>query len=425
MHHCRVWKSLWVSGLLASAGATPAFAQVASGGGSVLFRSDAAGVRVEPQYEPEPLRLGSLIADVRVAVAAVADSNVLRTAEGNADNVYLNVAPSVRLIGNIGPDSIALVARADLRRFASRATENSETFDLAASGRLDLGLNAQATWRAQMARDVELRGSAGSNVVAAGPAEYRTANVQASGQAQFGRLAISTSAAVSRRSYLPLVLNAGGKADQSFRDTRTVTVGPRANFSLTPATAFFVGGSASETQSLDRRQGRRRDSRGLALLAGVKLEGERLVVGEIGVGWRAQNYRNPLFSDYSGLTYDATIDWYPTPLISFRAQAGQDIVNSGLATVAGIIRQNVGVKAFYDPRRNVRVTLAIDHEHDDFREIGLTTDTTSTILTGQYLAGRHLIMSAFCRLQVRDASDGQSLDDYRSLAIGFAFTGRL
>ncbi|MFM9976644.1 MAG: outer membrane beta-barrel protein [Sphingomonadaceae bacterium] len=403
----------------------PAHAQGASGGGSALFRSDAAGVRIEPQYEPTPIRIGPLLADIRLAASAVADNNVLKTSDGSIDDVYLALVPSIRLIGNVGPDSISLAGRADFRRYVRREAENSETFDLTASSRISLSQDAQVNWRAQIAREVESRGSAGTNVRDASPAEYRTIDIQGSGRAEFGRLSVSAGAGVARQSYLPIRLETGARLDQSFRDTRTLSVAPRASFLLTPATSFFIGGSATKRESLDRRLGQLRDSNGIALLGGVRLEGERLIVGEIGVGWRRQNYRNPAFSDFGGLTYDATVDWYPTPLMSVRAQAGQDIVNSGIATVAGVVRQSFGLKGFYDPRRNIRIIAGFDHEHDDYREIALTTDTATATLTGQYLAGRHLIMSAFCRFQVKGSSDPQTIDDYRSLAIGVAFTGRL
>jgi len=426
MHHGRVSKGLRVCAALAAlAIGGPAQAQLASGGGSILFRSDAAGVRVEPQFEPSPLRLGPLLADVRVAVSAVADDNVLKTSSGTVSDAYLNVAPSARLIGNVGPHSLALAASAELRRFTRRDTENSETFDIGANSRIDLGQDAQATWRAQITREIESRGAAGINVIAAGPAEFRTASVSGGGRAQFGRLVVAASAGVARRTYLPLRLDAGGSFDQAFRDTRTLSVAPRASFLLTPATSFFVGGSATRSQSLDRGRGGTRDSTGYAMLGGVRIEGEGLIVGEIGVGWRGQEYRNPQFKDYGGFTYDATVDWYPTPLLSLRVQAGQDIVNSGISTVAGVVRQTLGLKAFYDPRRNVRVIFAIDRDRDEFREIGLTTDTATATLTGQYLAGRHLIMSTFWRFQTKRSSDTGALDDYRSLAVGLAVTGRL
>lgn len=400
-------------------------AQIASGGDTALFRSDAAGVRVEPQFEPRLLALGPLQAEVLLTARSVADSNIFRTSKGGAADLTFEILPSLRLLGSFGPHHATFSARAAVKRLARFRSENSETIDLSLGGRADFGSGSSTSWRMQYARDVESRGSAGSNIVAAGPPEFQTLQSAFTVRSDLGRLGVSAAAGIVQRSYLPLHLNAGGTLDQSFRDTRVLSIAPRASFGITSSAALFVAGSAIRTTSLNRARIGSRDAGGYTLLAGFRTETNGLVIGEIGVGRRGQNYRNPLFKDYHGLTYDATIDWYPTTLVSLRVQAGQDIVNSGLANVAGIVRRTVAANAYYDPLRNLRFNLGIEREHDIFREIKLSTNMVSATLTGRYQFGRHLGASSYFRLQTKDASDSKRLNGYTSVAVGIALTGSL
>lgn len=403
----------------------PAQAQIASGGGSTLFRSDAAGVRIEPQFEPRPIQLGPIQADVRLTTQAVVDSNIFKTPRNETSEAYIVAMPSVRMVGSFGLHRVNFSASGDLKRYARTTRENNETFDISLGGQADLGPETRMTWRTQYAREVESRGSAGVNDVDIEAGEADIIQSAWSARTSFGRLTVATSAGIVRRSYKPLLLATGKTLDQSFRDTRTWSVGPRANFALTPATAIFVSGAATKNTSVNRALSTLRDSSSFALLGGLRTESDGLIIGEVGIGWRGQNFQNPLFKGYRGFTYDVTLDWYPTPLVSFRLQGGQDVANSGLASVGGILRRSTTLNGYYDPLRKLRLNIGIDYQRDVYREIGLVTNTYTNSLTARYLIGRQLSASSFIRLQWKDTSNRLQLGGYTSVAGGLAVTGNL
>ena len=404
--------------------AEPATAQIASGGDTTLFKSDAAGVRSEPQFAARAISFGPWLADLRLTAAAIADSNVFRAASNRESDVKLTVSPTANLVGSFGADRVTLTAEADLTRHANVATENSETFALTAGGLFDFGPNASATARLRYAHEVETRGQAGSNIVNAGPAEVRRFEGAESFRAAFGRLTIALGVGYVEQRYAPLTLRSGGSIDQSFRNTRIFSLTPRANFALSPDTSFFVATGATKTKSI-RRDVTLRDATGYRLLAGVRSESNGLVIGEVGVGWRRQNYKNPLLKDFGGFTYDVTLDWYPTQLVSLRLQGGQDITNSGLTTVAGIERRTTAFKVYYDPLRRLRLTFALDYDRDRYREIGVGTRSTTAALTSRYLISPRFSVSGYLRYQSKTSSDAATLPGYRAASAGFALTGSL
>jgi len=400
-------------------------AQIASGGDTVLFRSDAAGVRVEPQYQVPPLMLGAVQATVAMTARVVADSNVFRVAENAVDDSFVEFLPSIRLLAGLGPHSAALSAQASARRYAKLTTDNRTNLSVLANGQVALGSASSATWRIGYARERETRGAGGLNVIAARPGEFRSLQSSVAATTQFGKLSVAASLGVVQTRYAPLRLANGAALGQSFRDVRTVRVAPRASYAFGSSASFFLAGAASRTRPLDRAVAMPRDASGFAVLGGLRSETDGLLIGELGIGWRAQNYRDARFRDFSGLTYDATIDWYPTRLVSVRVQAGQDIVNSGLPTVAGIVRRSLVARAYYDPLRKLRFVLTVDRDVDAFRELGFSTRTSVATLTGRYQLGRHVDISSFGRIESRASPSNALVPGYESVAFGVAVTGVL
>lgn len=402
-----------------------ACAQSVSAGETVLFRSDVAGVRVEPQYQATPLAIGPVLATIALTARFASDSNIFRTSKNVREDVYLEAVPSVGLAARFGAHTATLTARAAARRYTRFSTENRSAVDVAYGGRIDLGPPSALSFRTTYGRESEQRGSAGLNFVTAGPAEVQKIESSAAISTEFRRLGVSASASIARRSYSALQTAKGAALSQAFRDAKALRVGSRINFKVAPSATIFASGSANRTQSLNRSQGQLRDATGYTVLAGLRSDTESLIVGEVGIGWREQNYRNPAFRDFAGLTYDATVDWYPTRLVSVRVQAGQEIVNSNFASVAGIVRRSVGATFFYDPLRKLRFVFALNHDLDDYRELGISTQTTTAGLTGNYQIGRRVDVSAFGRIISKKSSNVRFVDEYDSVAVGIGLTGKI
>ncbi len=402
-----------------------ACAQSASAGDTVLFRSDVAGTRVEPQYQATPLVIGPMLATIALTARVASDTNIFRTSKNTRHEVYVEAIPSIGIAARFGAHTATLSARAAARRHARFSSENRNAVDVAYGGQIDLGPPSTASFRTTYGRESEPRGSAGLNLAAAGPAEVQKIESSASVSTEFRRLGVSASASIARRSYDPLRPANSPAISQAFRDTKTLRVGSRVNFRALPSATIFASGSANRTQSIEGSRGLLRDATGYTLLAGLRSDTESLIVGEVGIGWRGQNYRNPAFRDFAGLTYDATVDWYPTRLVSVRIQAGQDIVNSNFSRVAGIVRRSVSGTFFYDPLRELRFVFALNRDLDDYRELDFSTRTTSAGLTGTYQIGRRVDFSAFGRIISKGSSDVRFVDAYDSLAVGIGLTGRL
>lgn len=403
----------------------PLQAQISSGGEGALFRSDAAGTRVEQPYAPKPIRIGPLIAEAGATLRAAGDSNVRSSAVASRSELVLVAQPFFRARSDRPMNAFGIDVRGRFTRFSSTTRENSDEYEARVFSRIDFTDQSELSGRIGLARQVEERGEAGLNNPLSEPISFRLAQSALAGKAEFGRLQIRAGLTTARRDYAALRLVGGTLIDQSFRDTRSLAISARAAYQILPGGSVFVGGAVNDTISLKPRSGLARDATGEVILAGIRADLGALVVGEIGAGWRRQTYKNPLFSDYNGPTYDATIDWYPTPLISFRVQAGQDFINSGIPGVPGILTRELRLKVFHDPLRNLRFGVALLHQRDRYRELKLRTNTFTTEVSGEYIFGPRLTATAFVRHRDRQSTDAVTVTGYGRTVAGVSLTGYL
>ena len=398
---------------------------MAPGDDAVLFRSDVAGTRREPAMEPKPIRIGAFTANAELNVRVQAVSNLFNSRFDKTSDVVSVLEPRARVRSDWGRHALSLTARTRVSRHASNASENNETYDTALAGRLDVDERSSLSWKLAYAGQVEIRGAGGQNITTGGPAGFNRVESVVTGQTEIGRAGLAFVANAFRLTYTPVVLRSGSVIDQSFRDTRTVSLMPRVSVDVTQSLAVVASAVATRTESINAAVGLRRDATGKSLLAGIRADLNGLVVSDVSIGWRRQDYDNPVFLSYGGFTYNGIVDWYPTPLLSFRLQGEQECLNSGRLDVAGILANTASVRAYYDPLRRLRIGLGIDLEHGRYREIGVSTNMLSALLQGEYRINPHMAGLLYVQLRRRTSSDATVIPGFETWIVGFTLAGKL
>ena len=385
---------------------------------ALLFRPDAAGTRPEAAYNPTGIAIGPLRVLPKIELGAVIDSNIFNQDGGADREAYFVARPALRIVSDWGRHGFEVDADARIRRFASLEREDSEEFGLGASGRYDLDYASAIFTRVGYARRIEPRGAGGPVNANAEPSAYSELGSSIGASREFGPLRLRASVSATRRRYDEIRLVAGSEQDQSFRNARAITVTPRVDYAVSPAAGLFVTGSYSAVKSLDAPSCCARDATGGTILAGVRAELGRLVIGEVAAGWRTRSFERPQYRDFGGPTFDARIDWYPTELISFRLSAGQDIENSGIATVAGIVTRNAILSAYYDPLRNLRITGSLRYSNEKYRELHVETDSVGASLRADYSFNRNLTLGLRAGVRDRGSSAPQTVSEFHGYEFG-------
>lgn len=402
------------------------WAQAIGAGNSIvvepdLDRTDVAGARAEPEYQPSPTLIGPFFIQPSLSVVAEYMSNVFNRPDAKASALVV-ITPSLSLKANLPRHDLQFAATGNVRRFERYSTENSEEFSLNGQGRFDLGSRDAITGAAEFSRRIEPRSSTGSVPNAAEPVSYQRAIAEMGGVFSLGDLRLEPGVRFQRLQYDPVTVIGGGQVDQSFRDMRSLRGDMRISYDLSGLVAAFVAGSYEDINSLSAPAALDRASHTYSLTAGLKGEISPVVSGEIGVGYQSRDYAQPNYRDFKGLTYRADLQWYVTPLVTLRAQASRSFRNSGIREVGGILTDAFVVSAYYDPLRNLRVALSASAERGDYGEVGTRTWTKSTRLQAQYRFNPMISAGGFAELLRQDVNGLPVVNQFSSAAVGIGVT---
>ncbi len=369
-----------------------------------LLRNDVAGSRQIPGYEPEGIQAGALTVMPSVTGSVDGDTNVLKRAIDKRRDVYFTLAPAVTASGTSGKSQFVLQAEAAVTRFATLARQNRETwgFDAQASTPLASGLTVAAS--GTYARKFEPYYAAGASTVIGGPTLYDKLEGDLGLKADLGTMRLTGTASILRLDYRSVEQGNGTLIDQSFRDSRTVALGFKAEHDLAVGREVFVEGEYHWIDSIHPIPCCDRTATGGRALGGVRSEIGHLVDVELAAGYQWRKYRSPVFRDYDGLAWRARIEWYATPLVSVSLIGRRDIVNSGLQTASGVVLDSVTLRVYYELRRNFELILTGAHTHEDYRDTGATARGDSAGLEGRYKISRNYAVAAYGRYRNRSSN---------------------
>ncbi|KPF78536.1 hypothetical protein IP88_03300 [alpha proteobacterium AAP81b] len=415
---------------------------------ATLFRSDVAGVRPAPDAGEEGTRLGSLKLTASLGATAAYDSNILNLPNladvpalaplvaGTGldlplDDAVFQLDPKVSLSSDWGRHALQLSANGRIDRYANNGFNDYETWAVTARGRLDIGASTELHADAAVGRDVEARGLSGLFFLFGDPISFREDRVGLGLRTERGALRASLSGGWLQRRYDDFQLLGAAPIALDYRDIEIWSVAPQLGLRVSPGLDVFVRGNIGFTRSLRSAAqlaavgASNRDADGYAIEAGVRGEITALVVVEIAAGWQKRDFAGQSFADYDGITYDATLDWYPTPLISLRLRSRQDFENSGIAVVPGIRLRDTSAQLYYEATRALLVSAGVAWQNRDYRGAAITTDTWEISARAEYRLNRHLSGALFVRYRDRTSNDRTILPAFSGTIVGVALETRL
>lgn len=405
---------------------TLAFAQSVGAGTSIVIdprfdRDDVAGTRIEPAYKPRPILVGPVFAQPGISIVGGYDGNVFNRPDAQAA-ALVTVMPSLALRTNFPRNEVRLSASGALRRFSRYQTENSEEYALNANGRLDIGARQAIMISVSFDHLIEPRSSAGSVPDAAEPVSYDRFLANVGPSLNIGHFRLAPSIQYERVGYDAVALAGGGRADQSFRDTRAMRGGVRIDYDFSGLVSAFTEGAYEDIDSTSAPASLQRGSHNYTAMAGLRGQLSPVISGEVGAGYQSRDYTLPAYRDFQGVTFRADLQWYVTPLMTLRVQANRSFRNSGDRQVGGILTDAFTLSAYYDPLRNLRFSLTAGIEHGDFGDVDTRTWRKSARLQAQYRVNRSLSIGGYARVLRQDVSGVPLVNAFTSFSAGIGIT---
>lgn len=366
--------------------------------------------RVQPEFDPEPVRLGSFLVRPAAELGVSVTDNVF-SAPNDRESGVIGVA-GVRASGDttwsvhgVGFDASAY---------------HSEYFDQGSQSYTDL--MGRLRGRLDVTRDFALRGAVfiedraepryayadGYGVDA--PIEYTRAGAEIGADYRNDRIRWINTLGLTEYDYEDgRYIDTGLPFDQSFRDRTELEGRTRLSYALTPNVAVFGQASYSQweydrEQLMDDGLLHSRDSDGYSIEGGVDFELNNLLRGDIAVGYMERKSDDSYFSDVSGLTVDGRMQWFPTQLTTVTFEAGRRVTDMGAYNSPSAIRTSGAVQVDHELRRNLILTGRVGMISYDYQQANRQDDDLLLDVSALYKMNKRMHFEAFASRLDRDAS---------------------
>lgn len=358
----RVMRMAAIGSLLASARAADAQTAV-----DPRMERDTVGARSRPGYEPVPIRFGTLTFAPVLAIDTTVTDNLYARSDVKVHDAGLVVHPAA-VVTTQGPHhTLSLQADAQLSRWADHRTENTNAYGLSGDGRVDLAAHTSLGAELSQARLVEPRGTTGDTLFGAKPITYDRTIAGLTLAQDFGLTRVQLGARYQRFAYQNRTLD-GSTIDLSGRDYEMTSASARVLRGLSPGVAGYIDLALSHSRyPHPLADGVDRNSNGTTALAGLAFGLNRLLQGEVGLGYIAQQFHDARFPAIHALAYNAALAWSPTRLTTVHVRAARSFQRSPIAGIAGIREDTFALAAEHELLRNVILRPALSYTRSAFR----------------------------------------------------------
>lgn len=365
--------------------------------------------RAQPEFDPEPVRLGAFLVRSQADLSVTSTSNVFASATNEESDVIARIGGLVSATSNWSVHEIG----ADVSAYRNQYTDNDrESYD---------DLTARARGRLDVSRDLSLGGS----VFAQDLSEPRTSFVNdfsvdrpieftrtgATVEANYGndRVRWLNSAGLVEENFEDgRQIGTGANVDQDYRDRRITNARTRLSYAVSPNLAVFGQGTASaseydQTQILSGLP-RSRDSQGYTVSGGVDFELTSLVRGDIAVGYLNEEKDDAFFADVSGLSLDGRAQWFPTRLTTVEVNGGRRVVDVGAFDSPSALETRAGVRVDHELRRNIILSGFVNTNQLEYEDTDRKDENFEFGAIAAYKLNKRVHLEAFARRLDRDTS---------------------
>ena len=327
---------------------------------------DTVGARARPELESAGVAFGSMIVAPSFGIEADATDNLYARSDVKRGDTALALLPALTVHSQWSRHALGFSADAAIKRYAARTAENTETYAAKLDGRLDLAADTRISGDFSAARRIEQRGTSGDTLFGAAPIAYSVLSAGAEIEQGFAQARITLAGRYDRFRYADRTL-AGTVIDLSPRDFEALSGSLRAALGVGPGIAAFASIALNQNRYLAPPVGPSRNSHGFTALGGLSFGLNRLLQGEVGVGYVRQDFAAPVFPRISGLAYNLQLKWSPTPLTTVRAVAGRTFQRSPIAGIAGVQQHEAVLSAEHELLRSLILRPSLRYTVAEFQ----------------------------------------------------------
>ena len=370
---------------------------------------EAVRDRVQPEFDPEPVRLGAFRVRANAELGVTATDNVFASNSNEQSDVIARAGANVSATTDWSVHAVGFDASAVRNEYLDLSTEsNNELYGLV-RGRLDVTRSFSVGGSVFAEDRTEPRTLFVNDFGTDAPIEYTRTGARVEANYQSDRFRWNNSLGSSEFDYEDGATIVGGlPVDQDYRDHSLLEGRTRLSYAVSPNFAVFGQGtfSDSEYDTLQVIGGlpRSRDSKGYTVSGGVDFELSALVRGDIAVGYLNEEKDDAFYADVSGLSLDANVQWFPTRLTTVTFGAGRRVVDLGAFDAPSAIETRFNARVDHELRRNIILSGYAGVANYEFEEVDRQDDNLELGAVATYKMNKRVHWDAFVRNRERDTS---------------------
>lgn len=396
---------------------------------SNLFARDrniSVSERYRPEFQPLGSRWGGFIAypALRIDLGYNDNITIAESEKQSAQLVYL--LPSLNIRSDWSRHSLSTYARAAVTRHPNYEQDDTESWTVGANGRVDTGAWSALRGGLEIGRQVESRAASSAPQAIAEPVQYDLRSAYTSFGHIINRVRFDGQLVVRQYSFEDVRLVDGSVRSLRDRDQTTYQASGRVDYALSPASALYVRAMVNR-RAFDlpgTAATPNRDSRGLDVVAGADFEVTNLVRGEIGLGYLEQVFDEAMYGRLSGLSANARVEYFATPILTLGLTANRSVNDSGVPGSAGILATVIEGTADYEARRNILINASLGYTNESFDALDRENRSWFASLRASYLVNRHLSLTANYDRASRDSRGAQSVNDFTANRFRLSFAAQ-
>lgn len=376
--------------------------------------------RPHPDYDPLGYRLGSFLLNPSLTLSPGITSNVYTDNENKTGDIFLIAEPILRATSDWSVHRVVLEASGDLRRYGKAKVRNQNGWDVSAAGRLDISQDLIVEASVEGGRRFESPFS--DDVVA------NTTNISsylhslASLKASYtvGRTRLVGAWDRSTYDFNEVTFSDRPARDQRFRDRTTNRLTGIVDYALSPSLSVYgeLILDQNDYPFLLINGDPNRDSRGYALIGGTNFDLAGLMRGSIGAGYSRRNYKSSLYPDASGLSVQAKVDFFPTPLTTVGVTAQRQIQDAGLGGAGAYSDNRATIRIDHELLENLLLTLDGDAARRSYFELDQYTNVWSAGFAARFQMTRAFSIGGNIRYgssRPHGENLGNAFDEFRAI----------
>jgi hypothetical protein len=309
----------------------------------------AEQMQISPEYRAIGVRTGSFNTYPSVNVIGAATDNVFLNDRNKRSDVLVSIIPTVSTTSDWSVHQVSLFAQGELTRYANNTIRNRNNYLINAVGVLNVSYDTRVVAQYRLNKSAESPYSADLLSDALVVSQYRRSAPTLRIEQQLGRARfIAIAETVSYKFNTPR-LEDGSIRDQRERNRTVTRLAAQAEYALSPSIAAYGQVNYDHTGYASLRATGRANqtSNAWSVIGGTNFDLAGLMRGTIGVGYAARNYKSPLYRNARGISFQAQMDFFVSPLTTVSA-SGQSVFQDS----------NFGGGQAY---RDSRATLKMDH----------------------------------------------------------------